>query len=218
MFNFPGKPIRIGRLFGFQLEMSWLFLALPILVAVFLGLPGFPIFAALVVSILFHEFGHAFVARRLKFQVVGIELTLFGGMAKIADFRPTPNAEILISLAGPAVSLLLGLFGLGVWYIFGGYLLLLISLLNLILLGAINLVPAVPIDGGRVFRALLAKRLGYLQATQAAVFVSQVIAVGIALVALIFQMFFLLLLSFILWVSADAELKLINRCFGGQSE
>lgn len=125
-------------------------------VAVFLG------------SVLAHELGHATVARRRGVGVLGITLSLFGGFAQLDRQAPTPGAEFAIAAAGPAVNIGLGL-GLGAvaWgvdalgvdqrLILGS--LLWLAVINLVL-AVLNLVPAAPLDGGRVLTAALWKRLG----------------------------------------------------------
>ena len=124
-------------------------------------------------SLLLHELGHAVVARREGMEIEGITLWLFGGVARFKGMFPSAGAELRIALAGPAVSLVLGLLFLGAaaalplpdavdgvveW----------LGRINLILL-AFNMLPALPLDGGRVLRALLWLRSGdFTGATTAA--------------------------------------------------
>jgi Zn-dependent protease len=168
--------LRLFRLFGIQFtaNWSWVFLlALLVYVAattfngLLLGVRPFElwllaILAALlcVVSLYAHELAHALVARRFGIPVRTISLFLLGGMAHITRESPTPRAEFLIALAGPLTSLLIGtsagvvswllwrvappLAALGLW----------LALMN-IPLAILNLVPAYPLDGGRVLRAVL---------------------------------------------------------------
>ena len=116
----------------------------------------------LFLSILLHELAHALTARHFKLSTHGITLFLFGGVAEILDDPPNPQAEIVIAIAGPLSSLLLA-----GWLALAGFVgatsdwppglssvLIYLALLNL-LLGLINLLPALPLDGGRVLRALL---------------------------------------------------------------
>lgn len=136
-------------------------------------------------SVLAHEFSHAVVARRLGLKVAGITLFIFGGATTIETDSRTPRDEALIALAGPISSLAIGvaLLGLGalvpqpeVRAIVGW-----LGVINLVL-GAFNLVPGYPMDGGRVLRAVLWRLRGdQLTATRQAAIVGRII--GYAMVA-----------------------------------
>src|ERR1051325_3989509 len=105
---------RLGRMFGFPVEINLSFLLL--LGVVFLaygGLGGVMVVLLAFGSVLLHELGHALVARRLGVHVSGIELSFFGGAAKMHDMPRSANHEIAIAAAGPAVSLILAGAGLG---------------------------------------------------------------------------------------------------------
>lgn len=117
----------------------------------------------LFVSVLLHELGHSYVALRYRIPIRQITLFIFGGMAHMGKEPPSPRAEFLIALAGPLVSLLLGLGCLGgalaVESLFAGAglqgLVVLGGLLGMVnvQLGLFNLIPGFPLDGGRVLRA-----------------------------------------------------------------
>ncbi len=119
-------------------------------------------------SVLAHELGHATVARRRGVGVLGITLSLFGGFAQLDRQAQTPGSEFAIAAAGPAVNLVIGLvFGTMAWAVnaigFESRLvvgaLLWLAVINIVL-AALNLVPAAPLDGGRVLTAAIWKRLG----------------------------------------------------------
>lgn len=167
------------------------------------------LFAAISILLLFvcvtlHELGHSLVARRLGIGVKDITLLPIGGVAQLETMPERPLYELLIALAGPAVNFLLAL-GLVLALAFAGsagYMLSLgylshvllgpRSLLSLIVyllvanlvLGLFNLIPAFPMDGGRVLRALLALWTSYSRATRIAARVGQLTAVGLILLAL----------------------------------
>ena len=145
-------------------------------------------------SLLLHELGHALQARREGVEIEGITLWLFGGVASFKGMFPSAGAELRIALAGPAVSAALGAIFVGIaaalhqplavdgvaaWL---GY-------INLLLL-AFNMLPALPLDGGRVFRALLWRwKRDFASATRIAASVSRGFAyamIGLGLLALIF--------------------------------
>src|SRR4051812_14993318 len=127
------------------------------------------------VFVLLHELGHSFMARRFVVRVSRILLLPIGGMAEFDSIPRQPKSEILIALAGPAVNfVLIGIFLLFVpfpnWNELLEAPLTLTTAAQLILLlntfmGLFNLLPVFPMDGGRVFRAMLARRLSYSRAT-----------------------------------------------------
>ena len=115
--------------------------------------------AMLFVSVLLHELGHSVVALRYKIPVRSITLFLFGGVAQIGAEPPSPSAEFLIASAGPLVSLILAVLFYAVQPLVGGIEPLLglaeyLAYINLALV-LFNLVPGYPLDGGRVFRAIV---------------------------------------------------------------
>ena len=169
-------------MFGFPVEINLSFLLLLALVFVaFGGLPGVLVVGFTFGSVLLHELGHALVARRLGVYVSGIELSFFGGAAKMVQMPRSADHEIAIAAAGPAVSLMLGGAGLGLGMLlhipFLGWPLGLfgtIGWINLVLAG-FNLIPALPMDGGRILRALLTRRMDFVRATDVSVQVARVV-------------------------------------------
>jgi Zn-dependent protease len=128
--------------------------------------------------VLLHELGHSLVAQRLGVSVRSITLLPLGGVALTENLPRRPRDEILIALAGPAVNFLLVLifFTARASGALGGEFITYVLVANL-MLGGFNLVPAFPLDGGRVLRALLATRLPYVTATSRAVVAGRVFAV-----------------------------------------
>lgn len=175
-----------------------LVLTLPLL-ALYIGwLPALIFAVALLTSIVLHELGHSLVALRRGGRVEEILLLPIGGAARMSRMSPRPMDELLMAAAGPAVSFLLFallFFGgalvprrLGLWCVNVGTLrvgffpisgvlnvLQLIGVMNLAL-GLFNLLPAFPMDGGRMLRALLSRRLGRLKATKIAMIVGRFLA------------------------------------------
>jgi len=149
---------------------------------------------ALFFCVLLHEFGHALTARKFGIRTRSIILLPIGGIAAIEKTPENPREEIIIALAGPAVSfaiaLLLwvvlksvnGLVPLEELSVSGGSFLQRLMIIN-VLLAVFNLLPAFPMDGGRVFRALLALMMNPLKATRIAAGVAQAMAVVLALLA-----------------------------------
>ena len=166
----------IGRIAGISVGVNWSWLIVFALIAWTLAVSIFPstnpglgdgsyIAMALVAALLFftslllHEYGHALQARRDGMEIEGITLWLFGGVAKFKGMFPSAGAEFRIAIAGPLVSLVLGLLFLGVPMLLGlpstvdGVLFWLGSI-NIALL-VFNLLPALPLDGGRILRSIL---------------------------------------------------------------
>ncbi|MBK7539267.1 MAG: site-2 protease family protein [Myxococcales bacterium] len=196
---------RIGSLLGFPVEISWSFLLL--LAVAMLAFGGMTaVFVTLLAfgSVLLHELGHAVVARTLGVRVSSIELGFFGGAAKMVELPRSANHEIAIAIAGPAVSLMLSGLGFGLGAVTGVALLSLIGWINLVIAG-FNLLPALPMDGGRILRALLTRRMDYVRATDSAVKVARVFAIGFAVVGLFFSAFQLLVLAPVLWMMGTQE-------------
>jgi len=198
------KTFRIGRLLGFPIEINVSFLLL--LGVIYLTAGGAAGVAAVLIAfgaVLLHELGHAVVARRLGVGIAGIELQFFGGAAKMMRLPDSARDEILIAAAGPAVSFALAGAGFGLGAL-GVPVAGLFGVINLVI-GAFNLVPALPMDGGRILRAALSLRLGFVRATHAAVRVSRVFSVLFGVTAALLGQLQLAVLAVALWFMASAE-------------
>jgi Zn-dependent protease/CBS domain-containing protein len=173
---------------------------------------------ALFGSVVLHELGHAVAARRVGVPTRDITLLPIGGVARLEYIPDKPKQELGIALAGPAVTvvvaLILGvslrLFGLPVIVVqetvthgtIGGFVAELLWV-NVALL-VFNMLPAFPMDGGRVLRALLALRMDYGRATEIAARVGRGFALVFGVVGLLYNPFLVLIALFV-WVSAAAE-------------
>lgn len=202
--------MRAGKLAGVQLILNNWFLALIILFA-FAGLGGkaLGVFAA----VLWHEAAHAAAATVLGYRVREIELLPFGGVARVDGLAEAGAAcEIIMAAAGPLASLVLA----AVLYCAGSYFPAWTGQLDFYLktnltLALFNLLPALPLDGGRILRALLSVRADYSQATNALAVIGRVLAGAlIVLTALDFWQTGTVNITFIfvavfLWVAARSE-------------
>lgn len=201
------QPLRLGRVFGIPVEARVSFLIMLGLVLLFLGgLSGVFIVLLAFASVILHELGHALAARRLGVGVSGIDLHFFGGVAKLVSQPKSNRDEIAIAVAGPAVSFVLSGLGFVLSLATGWEFFALLAAINLII-AVFNLIPALPMDGGRILRASLASRYGHRRATELAVQVSRVVAVGFAVFGLAYMHIQLLLLAGVLWAMATAELR-----------
>jgi Zn-dependent protease len=128
-------------------------------------------------SVILHELGHALAARRYGIGTAHITLYPFGGVAAIERMPEEPDQEIVIALAGPAVNVVLAALAGWAWLLTDQPLVLGFVMTN-VGMGLFNLVPAFPMDGGRVLRALLARRMGFLPASKLSVRIGRVFAVA----------------------------------------
>lgn len=198
------KSWRLGSAFGFPIEINLSFVLLLALVFVaFGGLAGVAIVLCAFASVVLHELGHALVARYLGVRVSGIELSFFGGAAKMVQLPRTANHELAIAAAGPAVSLALGGLGLGLGAITHVSLFAWLGWTNLILAG-FNLIPALPMDGGRILRALLTRKMDFVRATDVSVTISRFVAIAFAIYGLT-GAYQLLVLAPFLWMLGTRE-------------
>ncbi|HWE38781.1 MAG TPA: site-2 protease family protein [Isosphaeraceae bacterium] len=210
---------QIGRVAGIGLFLHPTFL---ILLAAFYfggGLPMVALGVAAFGCVLLHELGHALMARRFGIDTHDITLYPIGGVARLARLPRAPGAELLIALAGPAVNIALALIL--------GTVLALASLADGALpyelgvflaellwvnvgLAAFNLLPAFPMDGGRVVRAVLSGLVGRGRATEVAALLGQGLALLFGIVSLVtFNPFHIALAAFI-FLAAGWERKQVR--------
>lgn len=172
--------------------------------------------------VVLHELGHALTARRYGVRVPRILLLPIGGMAEMERIPRRPAAELHITIAGPAVNFVLVLLLLPlVWAeLLGRVPVWEYSLADMLtqlwwgnlIMGTFNLLPVFPMDGGRIFRALLAWRMPYLRASWWAVTVGRVLALGLAAVAVLyFESFIAGALFVFIFMAAGAEYRALLR-------
>ncbi|BAW02684.1 Zn-dependent protease [Thermus thermophilus] len=233
LFRLAGIPVHLDLSFLLVLPLWALYIGrnLPHYFAL-LGLPEDPrllqgpypfllgLLAAtgLFLSVLLHEVGHALAARRYGVATRRITLWLLGGVAQMERIPREPVKELVIALAGPLVSLFLFLLFRALPWEAGalGFLGRYLALVNLGL-ALFNLLPALPLDGGRVYRALLALRKPYPQATRQAVALSQALAWALGLFGLLALNPLLVLIAFFVYMAsrADAEATLLAQALEG---
>lgn len=163
-------------------------------------------------SVLLHELGHALAARHYNIPTRAITIYPFGGAAEIMGNPRTPRQEVAIASAGPAVNVILALmFALGTLVTpESGMLAMLVNGLALANVGlaVLNMVPALPLDGGRVLRALLTKRFGPLRATIFATSLGKLAAIALAGAGIWYGEPWWLVAAPVLWFIGAAELKM----------
>ncbi|HAA08566.1 MAG TPA: peptidase M50 [Syntrophomonas sp.] len=207
--------MKFGRLMGVQLKIHPLLL---LLAAAYFWLGLGREVLLVMAAVLLHELAHLAAARSLKVTVGEVELLPFGGQAKTEDFTGLePDKETIIAIIGPACSLIVA----AVFYFLAPYLSIskagFFIKVNL-LLGLFNLLPVLPLDGGRVLRAQLSRWLGYKKATARVAFLGQLM--GVLLVAWgLYQAFYsmtginILLAGTILFWAARRESQLLSYSF-----
>ena len=156
--------IRLGTYAGIPVRAHWSMALVAVLFGINLAaslgvIPGLIATVAFFASILAHEFGHALVARRYGVQTESIDLWALGGVAHLDREPPTPRADGLIAVAGPLVSLGIGVIALGIGIALQSPASGWIGIVNLFL-AVFNMLPGAPLDGGRVLRAVRWARTG----------------------------------------------------------
>ncbi|SFS65514.1 CBS domain-containing protein [Halostagnicola kamekurae] len=172
---------------------------------------GFAAAIGLFIGVVLHELGHSLTARRYGFPIDSITLWLLGGVASFTEMPEDWKQELAISIAGPIVSVLVGALSYGLFlltpasvdgalFVFG-YL----AVLNVALAG-FNMLPAFPMDGGRVLRALLARNQPYAKATQQAASIGKFFAVLMGLFGLLVTFNIILIgVAFFIYIAASGE-------------
>ncbi len=214
---------KVGRLFGIPVYLHATFLLLigfilltrwregATLVA---AVGGVLFIAAIFVTILLHELGHALTARRFGIRTQDITLLPIGGIARLERMPDVPRHELWVALAGPAVNLAIAALVFVGSTLMGANPVLAspssefgaidrFIAIN-VWLALFNLIPAFPMDGGRVLRALLAERTDYVRATQLAATLGQGVALVFGVVGFLSNPF-LVFIALLVWVGASDE-------------
>lgn len=226
----------MGRVFRIDVKVHWTFFLLLAFFA-FVGYQGSGgsllgalvtsvVVVALFICVLLHEFGHSLVAQRLGIGVPDITILPIGGLARLGRLPEKPWDEVKIAIAGPLMNvvlapvffgaalllgadpfaptnLLLGSGTLGEVHLYLGY-------LNVALV-VVNLLPAFPMDGGRVLRGLLATRLGAVRATDISSTIGQVFAAAFFLFGLLGDQILLALIAVVLFFGASGEAQMVRQ-------
>ena len=169
----------------------------------------------LFVCILLHELGHSYIAKGYGIEIKDITLLLFGGVSSMEEIPRDPSEEFKMAFAGPLVSFLIGFiligFNLLVASYVAGYSLSSVYMISIlgsinIVLGAFNLLPAFPMDGGRLLRAWYAKRMSYVKATHYAAYIGKMFAFFMGIIGILVNPW-LILIAFFVYIGASEEDK-----------
>jgi Zn-dependent protease len=173
---------------------------------------GFFAALGLFLSILVHELGHSLIGRHFNLRIKNITLWVLGGMAEFERIPKQRGTEALMAIAGPITSILMAGLAWGLQQAtplsFGGmrFILSYLIYMNLVL-AVFNLLPALPLDGGRVFRSLLAMRIAYRKATLIAATLSRILAAILGLVGLLSLNLWLMLIAFFIFIAVSGETR-----------
>jgi len=221
--------IPLGRVFGteirihltFFLLLAWIGWAHGARGGTEAAVSGIVFILLLFGCVLLHEFGHSLAARRYGIATPDITLLPIGGVARLERIPEKPSEELVVALAGPAVNVVIALILL---VLLGGVppvevmgspenadhpLLARLFWVNVSLV-LFNLLPAFPMDGGRVLRALLATRLPHRRATDIAATVGQIMAFGLGFLGLIAGAPLLVFVALFVWLGAGAESQAVR--------
>jgi Zn-dependent protease/CBS domain-containing protein len=230
-----GGAFKIGRFSGIDVRVHWTFFLLLAFFA-FIGyqasgslvgaLTATVTIVALFFCVLLHEFGHSLVAQRLGLEIHSITLLPLGGVSNLESLPEKPADEVKISVAGPLVNVVLAPIFIGAGLLFGavprlsvdlftgigsvGQFFFYLGYLNVVL-ALFNLIPAFPLDGGRILRALLATRLGAVRATDISSAVGQLFAVAFFLIGLISGDLLLALVAVFIYFGATGEAQMVRQ-------
>jgi Zn-dependent protease/CBS domain-containing protein len=220
---------RIGRIAGIDVYVHSTFLLLLAWVAISHYLEnqrlveavyGLFFIITLFGIVVLHELGHALTARQFGIRTRDITLLPIGGLARLERMPEDPRQELLVALAGPAVNVVLagvlfailaftsGRAALNDVKLVGGSFLANLVVVN-VALAVFNLLPAFPMDGGRVLRAFLAMRMDYVRATQVAANVGQALALMLGFLGLFFNPFLVFIALFV-WMGAAQEASMVQ--------
>ncbi len=213
----------LGKLFGIPVRLHFTMVLVPFLTYNWMPISnplGFFMWLSLVVllfgSVLLHELGHALTARKYGIVTRDIVLTPLGGMARVMSMPENPKQEIAIAVAGPAVSLSLALFAYLLTYPLSVlpplpsvvYETVVILFWTNLMLALFNLVPALPMDGGRVLRGLLALKSDHLSATRKAASVGRVLAIAGGIYGIMQGNLTLSLIAVFVYITAGSEVRM----------
>lgn len=226
------SSLRIARVAGIELKLHWTFALVPVLGAVQWGGlgPRGAVFGAVLMLLIFgfvalHELGHSLVAKAFGIPVKDITLMPLGGVAMLGKKPKTPGQELLIALAGPAVNvvlaLVLGVIGVNLYGVDAlkdavqsarleqptTVTLWAMVITSNAALAVFNMIPALPMDGGRVLRAFLSWFVGAEKATKASAVVARFLALGLAALGLFGGNLVLTFIAVFVFFAAGAEAR-----------
>ncbi len=167
-------------------------------------------------TVLAHEIAHSFVAMMYGVSIRNITLMVFGGVASMDDLPREPRQEWRMAFAGPFTSLMIGLASYGSMFLLqlvpsdhlvieGLSILLGMMAVYNILLAGFNMIPAFPMDGGRVLRAYFASKMTYIEATKKAARIGRYFAIGMGVIGILYSLWFIIIALFVYIAATEEE-------------
>ncbi len=224
-----GSSFRLFRIFGIDIKLHLTFALLPLFLGVFyykdyglwVGLRAVVLVLLVFVCVLAHELSHSLVAKKYGIRVPEITLYPIGGVASMQRIPRASRQEFTISIVGPISNFVIALLLFFPLYVLLGKENLFSPSLeswprtfaNVFwinpLLGIFNLIPAFPMDGGRILRSLLASRMNYVNATRISVFVGHIFAILFVLLGIWTKHWMLVLIAVFIYLSASNEERMV---------
>jgi Zn-dependent protease/CBS domain-containing protein len=230
-----GGAFKIGRVAGIDLKVHWTFF----LLLAFYAFAGYQssgsltnalvtalVIVALFVCVVLHEYGHSLVAQRLWIEIQDITVLPIGGVARLKSLPEEPWDEVKIAIAGPLVNVVLAPIFFAMALLLGaspldmvdivqggnslGQIFAYLGFINVALV-LFNLIPAFPLDGGRVLRGLLATRLGTVRATDVSAAIGQFFAAAFFLIGLVSGNFLLAFVAVFIFFGATGEAQMVRQ-------
>ena len=228
------KSYHIGTFFGIPIKVHWTFSLVFVVVSYIILTENLNIYQSLALllymfclflCVVLHEYGHALTARKFGVQTRDILLSPIGGLARLERIPEKPIQEFLTAIAGPLVNLAIALI-LFISLLFCeeivvvveedlsiltnpvGFLQLLL-MLNIILFG-FNLLPAFPMDGGRILRSLLSMKLPRLQATKIASLIGRLFSIAFVVIGFYYNIYALVFIGIFVYVMAYREYEVLK--------
>jgi Zn-dependent protease len=228
------SSLQLGRIMGIPVRLHWTFLLVVLYVAWAFASFSQPVFGrtyglgsiepasfrwtyslvfavVLFACVALHELGHSYIAHKNGIEIKSITLYFFGGVSALEEIPRNPRLELQMAFAGPAVSGIIGLASVLLASLFtegsaAAIIFWTLGIMNLILM-LFNLIPAFPMDGGRLLRAWFATRMPYIRATRNAAGIGKMFAIMMFMLGLFYFNFFLLFVAFFVYVGASEEEK-----------
>lgn len=212
--------IKLVEIFGISVNIHITFLLLPLIFLMLGGVRSMVLVLIVFICVTIHELTHSLVAQRFGITVKDITLLPIGGVASMTKMPQNPKQEFIISIVGPLSNIIIA--ALIYYALFNApwmpksvlrnptlgntwrHTLAMIPVINVIL-AVFNLLPAFPMDGGRLLRAVLATRMDFRKATKIAVYIGHIFAILFAYVGFIYRHPFLILIAVFIYMAASAE-------------
>jgi Zn-dependent protease/predicted transcriptional regulator len=224
--------LQLGKVFNIKVQVHWTFILI-ILWIIYINLKSGANFVQIIWAIAFilclficvilHELGHALAAKKYNIKTKDITLLPIGGVARLESMPENPRQELVVAFAGPFVNIMIILVLMPfVWYqqppdmeklafTDQNNFLFKLMIVNL-WLAVFNLIPAFPMDGGRVLRALLSFLMPRIKATNIAALIGQALSIGFVVAGLMFNPF-LIFIGFFIFIGAQSEAEMTRAKF-----